>query len=159
MAIDFVAANVERLRAWVQGSPSSYLPGRLFRSSEDLIVAVQGYNIKKDGASGTAATALSVIVRLGGLKKLSADVAISGGMDLTGTLYPVLDVKEKIQSAKDAGLEMVIFCPDVYEQCAVSGFESLPLDLRDYARTALRPAKTMVEVMELTIPGEDMVLL
>ena len=79
--------------------------------------------------------------------------------DLTGTLYPVLDVKEKIQSAKDAGLEMVIFCPDVYEQCAVHDFESLPLDLRDYARTALRPAKTMVEVMELTIPGKDMVLL
>ena len=154
MAIDFVAANVERLRAWVQGSPSSYLPGRLFRNSEDLIVAGQGYNSPKDEASGTVAMALSVIVLLGGLKKLNAVVGISGGMDLTGTLSPVLDVKEKIQSAKDGGLEMIILCPAVYDQCAANDFESLPVDLRDYARTAVHPAKTMVEVMELTIPGE-----
>ena len=158
VAIDFVAANVERLRAWVQGWPSSYLPGRLFRSSEDVVVAAQGYNDQKNGGSGTTTMVLSVIVLLGRLKRLSADVAISGGMDLTGTLFPVLDVKEKIQAAKDGELEMVICCPDVYNRCAANDFESLPLNLRDYARTALQPAKTIVDVLELTVPGEKRVI-
>ena len=152
MAIDFVATNMERLRAWVQGSSSSYIPGHLFRQSEDLMVAAQGYDTSKDG--GTTVMALSVIVMLGGLTKLNADVAISGDVDLTGTLYPVLDIEEMIRSAKDGSVGMVIFCPKVYNLCVMKDFENLPPDLRDYARTALRPTKTMVDVLELTVPGE-----
>ena len=156
LAIDFVAANVGRLRAWMKGCGSSSIAGNLFRTFEDITVAPQGYNEGGDGASGTAAMALSVIVRLGRLQQLIADVAITGYMDLTGAISPVLDVEEKIRAAKEDDVDMVIIPAQDFHNWSNLDFEPLAADLRDYARGALHPARTMVDVMELTIPGESL---
>ncbi|CAN5660698.1 endopeptidase La [soil metagenome] len=105
--------------------------------------------IPKDGPSA-GVTMASALASLYTGRKVRSDTAMTGEITLSGLVFPVGGVKEKVLAAHRAGIRRIIL-PDRN----VADIEEIPEDVR--AELEIIPAKLISEVLEAALEKEQSV--
>jgi ATP-dependent Lon protease len=79
-------------------------------------------------------------------------VAMTGVLDLQGNVLPVTGLQGKLRGCQVLDFIDTLLVPEA--SLARLSIDSLPADLRDYARRVLRGVRTMTDVIQLAIEGE-----
>ena len=116
-------------------------------SSHDIHLHVPAGAVPKDGPSAGVTMVTALVSALSG-RHVSADVAMTGEITLTGQVLPIGGVKEKVLAAHRAGIRGVIL-PKLNE----SGLADLPPGLADQMRVTL--ADRIEQVLEAALVPPD----
>ena len=152
-AISWAAINAPLLVRLIKGNRG--VPKSLFTcNKEDLKIMSNQVDIEVDGPSVGLCVACAVVSWLTGFDLIIERLAITGALDLRGRVLMVGGIGEKTTGAASRRVEAVILPEGNYKQLVTTDFHEIPVDLRDYARSAFHGAGTVVEVFEHIIPGE-----
>jgi ATP-dependent Lon protease len=116
-----------------------------FFSTHDIHLHVPAGAIPKDGPSAGVTMVTALVSALSG-RSVSAQVAMTGEVTLTGQVLPIGGLKEKVLAAERAGIRTVV-APRANEDALAS----FPDGLAD--RVEVRFADRVEDVLEAAIPG------
>lgn len=156
LAVTFVAINVAILRPWL--TPGDNGRVGLFNRFQNLHLSLGELDLNKDGPSASACAALSLLNLIRRLTLTQLLVMVTGDLDLRGRLRNVGGAKGKISAAMGSDVGLFILPHETWTLLEAGGDEE-PIhlwepELQEYVRRAVRPAKTLADVMQLTIQGE-----
>jgi len=114
-------------------------------ATHDIHLHVPAGAIPKDGPSAGITIVSALASALSG-HPVSADVAMTGEVTITGQVLPIGGVKEKTLAAERAGIRTVVI-PKLNED----GLADLPEDLRE--RLDIRPVDRVEDVLRIAVPG------
>ena len=155
-AITFAAINAVSLQTWIRGPPPSCKPFRgLYDKTSDVSIMLGQIEKVKRGNSGGACAALALVSLLGRCGQLANGVCVgvTGAIDLRGRLHPIDGVLEKCTTACKLELGIVIIPQWNYDLLVGNRFQGWSEGLKTYASDALKGATTILDMMELVIPG------
>ena len=115
-----------------------------FLSQQDIHVHVPAGAIPKDGPSA-GVTMATAIVSAARAVPVSADVAMTGEITLSGLVLPVGGIREKVLAARRQGIKTFIL-PQMNEQ----DLAELPQEVRDEMKFV--PVRTLEEVLSVALP-------
>ena len=116
-----------------------------FLSKQDLHVHVPAGAIPKDGPSA-GVTMATAIVSAARNEPVSADVAMTGEITLSGLVLPVGGIREKVLAARRHGIRTIVL-PQMNEQDLQELQEEVRKDM------TFVPARTLEEVLKVALPG------
>jgi ATP-dependent Lon protease len=156
VAYHFVCLRAPVLSSWVvPGTPA----GPLLLQGEELHLDLGHKDIPEDWRLGGAAAALAMVMALSGFDLLGPRLAVTGMMDLRGRVRSVGGLKETVTVAAVRGIDVLVvpFADMAVVPGADTAGEDLSLKLQEYARTAVKGAGTIVDILEYSIPGQPAV--
>ena len=149
VATSWACSQVGPLCRWLR--PASLKHRKvLWRAHETLVVYISRPADLKRGDALTVATALSLVSLLT-RRQIDEKVAMTSGMDLRGNILDVGGLLGKIRACMKAGIDTLLVPQVSLQRLSI---DALPVDLRDYARSALQGVRTITEVIRLAIEGE-----
>ena len=116
-----------------------------FLGKQDLHVHVPAGAIPKDGPSAGVTMATAIVSAARGVP-VSADVAMTGEITLSGLVLPVGGIREKALAARRYGIKTIIL-PQLNEP----DLAELPEDVRH--DMTFVPVKTLEEALAVALPG------
>jgi ATP-dependent Lon protease len=152
VAVSWVASQVGPLCHWLASSHPG-LRGRsvLWHTGEQLSIYRTGNQQKLYGPSVSVCIALSLVCMLV-RRRAKRTMAMTGALDLRGNVLPVGGLQGKLRGCQQRDYIDTLLVPEA--SLARLSIDSLPADLRDYARRVLRGVRTMTDVIQLAIEGE-----
>ena len=130
--------------SWVRGHAVDLGLESDWFEDRDVHIHVPAGAVPKDGPSAGIAMATALASLATGVP-VSADVAMTGEITLTGQVLPIGGVKEKVLAAQRAGISTVIL-PHENE----ADLDDLPEDVRSSLRFVL--ADTVADVLDAAFP-------
>ena len=106
---DVMRESAQAALSWVRAHASEVAPGLAedWFATHDVHVHVPAGAVPKDGPSAGVAMSVALSSLVTG-KPVSADVAMTGEITLSGQVLPIGGVKEKVLAAQRAGIKRVI---------------------------------------------------
>jgi ATP-dependent Lon protease len=106
---DVMRESAQAALSWVRAHAAEVAPGLAedWFASHDVHVHVPAGAVPKDGPSAGVAMSVALSSLVAG-KPVSADVAMTGEITLSGQVLPIGGVKEKVLAAQRAGIKRVI---------------------------------------------------
>jgi ATP-dependent Lon protease len=156
LAVTFIAINAARLRPWLSQGDNSRVG--LFTRCQDLHLSLGELDVKKNGPSASACAAFSLLNLISRLTLKEQLVMVTGDLDLRGRMRNIGGAKLKLEAAMETNVGLFILPDETWTLLESGRFEE-PIrlwepELQEYARRVVRPAKTLVDVMQIAIKGE-----
>jgi hypothetical protein len=152
VAVSWAASQVGPLCHWLApNNPGLRGRSELWHTGEQLSIYRTGNHIKLYGSSVSVCIALSLVCMLV-RRQAKRTVAMTGALDLQGNVLPVTGLQGKLRGCQQEDFIDTLLVSEA--SLARLSIDSLPADLRDYARRVLRGVRTMTDVIQLAIEGE-----
>jgi ATP-dependent Lon protease len=152
VAVSWAASQVGPLRHWLAPTnPGLRRRSELWHTGEQLSIYRTGNQQKLYGPSVSVCIALSLVCMLV-RRQAKRTVAMTGNLDLRGSVLEVEGLQGKLRGCQQLDYIDTLLVPEA--SLARLSIDSLPADLRDYARRVLRGVRTMTDVIQLAIEGQ-----
>jgi predicted ATP-dependent protease len=128
----------------------------LYSDKSDVVFSSEGEYNKIQGGSGGACAALALTMALEGMQ-LKRGVAVTGCLDLLGSVLTVGSLREKAQGCASRNPPLLLVAPSANVEGLrrrLKDDDSEDVALRSYLEGVV-PARTFIDVLASTLEGND----